>query len=457
MQTYWLQYARELPSAGTHRAAQRSALEIWGDVNVRELDRTRQRQFVAALRAQGLSDWTIKTRLGWIWTTMKWYQRDNAELIIPAPITAADWKPTLTDRERTFTLEELAALFNACTETHPAPDPIPPSGAHGHAAAVMRAALREMPDPFSIDDLDKALGARGLTLDHKALINAIGDQVAANNVACDPSLGRYGRTARRYHPASVISSGLRGPRYEHDHWRRFLVLAVATASHEAALRELKWEQVVLRDAGDDESCGFIRLNPEGRRQTKKRRATVPICPTLAAELRSWTRDSEYVISYCGRRLATPEFFDHLRQVAGVQGSAHVIRHTVRTWLAEIGVPEAEADVFMGHREEGSATGRRYIHRRPGYLKSISQGLELLFDALGEYIARPFAGRELVDQPDPHDRNRRSTCQALETDRPEICNFLNLERETRLALATSTLARRFRPFSDCLNNSATWPN
>jgi hypothetical protein len=90
------------------------------------------------------------------------------------------------------------------------------------------------------------------------------------------------------------------------------------------------------------------------------------------------------------------------QAAEVTGTAHVIRHTVRTWLAEAGVPDAEADVFMGHKAEGSATGKRYIHRRPGFLKSVAEGIELLFAALSDLVARPFASHERVDQPHPDD-------------------------------------------------------
>jgi hypothetical protein len=84
----------------------------------------------------------------------------------------------------------------------------------------------------------------------------------------------------------------------------------------------------------------------------------------------------------------------------VTGGANVIRHTVRTWLAEHGVPDSEADVFMGHKEEGSATGRRYKHRRPEYLRGVTEGIEALFDALSQFVRRPFKGRELVDQPTP---------------------------------------------------------
>jgi integrase len=192
-----------------------------------------------------LRDWTIDTRLRRVWAMMNWYKRDNPQFVVPAQITAEDWKPDLLDKQQIYALDELASLFNACLEN---------------------------PKP--------------------------------------------------------------------------------AASREAALRELKYDQIDLR-------LGRIRLNPEGRRQTKKRRPTVPIAPTLAAEIASWSRDSEYVIPYYGRPLRTRDFYNRLAGTAGVTGGANVIRHTVRTWLAEHGVPDSEADVFMGHKEEGSATGRRY--------------------------------------------------------------------------------------------------
>jgi len=344
LQSYYVSYAKNLPSVDAHLAAQRDALEVWGDVNVGELERDKQLELVAALRERGLSDWTIDSRLNRIWAAMNWFRRGNKDLIVPAQITAQEWKPLLTDRDRTFSLEELAALFNAAADQ--APD----------------------------------------------------------------------------------------ARYTREHWWRFLVLAIGTASREAALRELTWQQVDLR-------IGRIHLNPAGRRQTKKRRPTVPIAPTLAAELASWKRDGEHVITYYGKPLATREFFDLLAERAGVKGGPNVIRHTVRTWLAEYGVPDSEADVFMGHKPEGSATGKRYIHRRPEYLRGVTEGVEALYSALSERVTRCFRGREFVDQPGPDDdlsRSARDNCVASAETR--ICNFLILERETRLELATPTLAR-----------------
>ena len=344
LHAYYTHYAQHLPSAHAQRAAQADALEIWHDVNVSQLDRKKQLELVETLRARPLSDWTIQGRLTRIWAAINWCKRDNAELVVPAPITAADWKPLLPNNERTYSLQELAALLNSASDQ---------------------------------------------------------------------------KTDRRY---------------SREHWWRFLVLAVGTASREAALRELTWAQVDLR-------LGRIHLNPEGRRQTKKRRATVPIAPTLMAELSAWEHQGDHVITYYGEPLATREFFDLLAETAGVTGGPNVIRHTVRTWLAEYGVPDAEADVFMGHKSEGSATGKRYIHRRPEYLRSVVDGIEAMYDALSQLVTRPFKGHTRIDQPTPGDAVStllRGSC--VEVKRTALRNLLNLERETRLELATPTLAR-----------------
>ena len=66
------------------------------------------------------------------------------------------------------------------------------------------------------------------------------------------------------------------------------------------------------------------------------------------------------------------------------------------------MPDAEADVFMGHKAEGSATGKRYIHRRPEYLHGVVDGIEAFYRALSEFVERPFKGLVWVDQPSPYD-------------------------------------------------------
>lgn len=281
--SYMTEYAYKLASADSTKLAFAKTLEFWPGADVSELDRRSQLKFVEQLRAEGYSDGTIRLFLGRIWAAMNWHQRDNAQLIIPPMVTAADWRPILPDRARVYDPAELGALLSSTV---------------------------------------------GLA----------------------------------------------------DHWWKFLVLAIGTAGREEALRELTWEQVDLR-------AGIIHLNPEGRAQTKKRRATVKISPTLAAELASWDQTGPRVLGVAQGRAYQ---FDTLTARCGVTGSPNVIRHTVRTWFAEHDVPQSDADMFMGHATAGSRTGARYTHRNPAYLKTCTAALEGLFAAVRPHLA----GREL---------------------------------------------------------------
>jgi integrase len=119
----------------------------------------------------------------------------------------------------------------------------------------------------------------------------------------------------------------------------------------------------------------------------------------------------------GRGLRTREFYKQLAETAGVDGSAKVIRHTVRTYLAEQGVPDSEADQFMGHREEGSPTGRRYKHRRPEFLRSVVEAIEELYAEINELMKRPFKdGRKRISRC----RIQTSACTCV----PSACQMKN---------------------------------
>lgn len=168
-----------------------------------------------------------------------------------------------------------------------------------------------------------------------------------------------------------------------EHCWRFLLLAIGTASREAALRELTWQQVDLE-------VGYIRLRPDWRPETKKRRPILPIAPTLAAELRSWPQTHEHVITYAGRPLPSRHFYDGLARRARVRGTAHIVRHTIRTWLARQGVETGDADMFVGHKPPGSSTGQIYIHLEPDYLRTCTAAIEQLFQELAPRVRRPFA-------------------------------------------------------------------
>jgi hypothetical protein len=71
------------------------------------------------------------------------------------------------------------------------------------------------------------------------------------------------------------------------------------------------------------------------------------------------------------------------------------------------------------------------------LRRVTGGVEALFDELSKLMKRPLKGHAVEDQPDPDCPVSRRLREIPPT---HLCNLLNLERETRLELATPTLAR-----------------
>jgi integrase len=125
---------------------------------------------------------------------------------------------------------------------------------------------------------------------------------------------------------------------------RFVWIALETAARLTAILELKWDQV------DWETC-VIHFNPEGRRQTKKRRASVPISNALMQILlRAWDEsESEYVLD---RPTSVQDALNAAVDEAGlVNVTPHVFRHTAATWLARRGVPLFHISKILGNSLE----------------------------------------------------------------------------------------------------------
>ncbi len=292
---YWNDRGSALTSAEVVRVSMANALEIWGDVTVAQLLPSLQEKFVAKLRADGLSDHTILSRLGRIWTAINYAKAEGVLQMVPTMITSDRWKPNLQSGGRELSVAELGKLFNTAGK------------------------------------LDfKAPGGNG---------------------------------------ASVT--------YSREHWWRFLILAVGTGHRRTALMELTKAQVDL-------DSNVIRLNPEGRRQTKKRRPTVPMCPTLRYWAQKWHRDSsdsDYIITYGSMPLVSDTFFDTLSEAAGVACSANDIRHTVTTWMVRKRVPGDERRMFIGHKAPGAGVDENYIHLDPDFCATAASAVEELFRAI----------------------------------------------------------------------------
>lgn len=125
---------------------------------------------------------------------------------------------------------------------------------------------------------------------------------------------------------------------------RFLWLALETAGRKTALYELTWDRV-------DFETGVIHLNVPGRKQTKKRRADVPISKNLRPILvrAHDERINDYVLDHPGdlytsvqslvvkAGLAKQDLRSGKKQrKTGV--SPHTLRHTAATHMARRGVP-----------------------------------------------------------------------------------------------------------------------
>ena len=112
----------------------------------------------------------------------------------------------------------------------------------------------------------------------------------------------------------------------------FTAIALDAAARRTAIMELTWEQV-------DFETGVIHFLPDGAKQTRKRRASVPMSRRLRPVLEQAyeTRDPRdpYVIGRGGR---VNEAVSRVAAKAGLRDvTPHVLRHTAATHMARRGV------------------------------------------------------------------------------------------------------------------------
>lgn len=204
---------------------------------------------------------------------------------------------------------------------------------------------------------------------------------------------------------------------ERRHIHMFVMIMLSTNARVEAVLELDKAQQV-RD-------GLIRFNPAGRRQTKKRRSIVPICPTLAPWLElyegraiQWQKrrinrgTGEVSFDYlpansiktayektlvsagvCSQALderGMPIWLEPRGKLGEVDqrpkliglGSPNTLRHTISTEMHRRGVPEAQIETAAGHRGIGT-NNRHYRHLRPEYLSDFIDGVEALWADVGK--------------------------------------------------------------------------
>lgn len=171
-----------------------------------------------------------------------------------------------------------------------------------------------------------------------------------------------------------------------EHVRVFLALLIGTAARPEALLDLTRFQCDLGDS-------LIRLNPPGRKQTKKRRPVLP----MADWLRPWIEAAPGpVVAFRGRRVhKIAGAFQTMRDGAGFgpDVTAYTVRHTVATELKRRGVSMEDVSMVLGHKMP-NATTERYVHVGAGFLADAKRALEDLANDIGRLAGRPMVPTNL---------------------------------------------------------------
>lgn len=159
---------------------------------------------------------------------------------------------------------------------------------------------------------------------------------------------------------------------EAEHERRLLLLCIATVARPGSLLELTWDRI-------DFEAGTVDLVTPGRKETKKRRAVVPLAPSAIAYLRA-RRSIGPVIQWAGKPMAGHKMtFARIATRAGVTGTAYGIRKAVAIWMRREGVPLSDVKGMLAH-SLGGATDR-YAHFDPKYMRAAAESIERLLQLI----------------------------------------------------------------------------
>lgn len=153
-----------------------------------------------------------------------------------------------------------------------------------------------------------------------------------------------------------------------EHIWTYVMIRLCTGCRGDAALDLQPFQV-------DTTAKLIRLNPPGRTQTKKYRATVPLTDTLALVLADCSAASYYVNWHGAQINSLKTTWRKLKINAKLplHWAPKILRHTVATELRRRGVPNWEAAGLLGHAR-GSTTDT-YAKFDPDYLGKARTALD----------------------------------------------------------------------------------
>jgi integrase len=167
---------------------------------------------------------------------------------------------------------------------------------------------------------------------------------------------------------------------------RFLIASVATAARPDAVLDLSTKPDRRQWLSDR---SVVRLNPEGRRQTKKYRATIKAPWQFAAWLDA---DAETgpgpFVPVTSVKHAWATMAKALELPADGEAGTKLIRRSVAQLLRDRGVPGDELELLLGHRQI-KATTDTYAPFKPEYLANAIREVEAIIDEIESLVPGSF--------------------------------------------------------------------
>ncbi len=156
-----------------------------------------------------------------------------------------------------------------------------------------------------------------------------------------------------------------------EHLKRWFLITLYTGSRKQVVPPMTWT-VNLDSGWIDMEKGIIHRRGARERETDKQRPPCRMHRRLRGFLRRWhAADARHgwahVCRWQGKPIASVNrSFASLRKSAGLDSDVtpHTLRHTYATWMADAGVPPAEAAGYLGMSLE--TYSRVYLHHSPDH-------------------------------------------------------------------------------------------
>lgn len=158
------------------------------------------------------------------------------------------------------------------------------------------------------------------------------------------------------------------PPEEDTRIRRFALLMLAFAARPEAIRDLTPSQL-------DERNKLVKLNPDGRRQTKKHRPTLPAPPRLWKAMMGWLDEDTLVHKDGNPVIVLRKPWHAIRERARLPEAftPYALRHYMATELRRRRVPREQREMWMGHHRVN--INDAYGIFEPDYLKDARDAVD----------------------------------------------------------------------------------